>query len=106
MFRDVAFGQFYPAKSFVHSMDPRVKILLNLLYMVAIFLVQSYFGYALMLAYLLISIFASRIPLKSVLKSVKGIIFLALFTAIINLFLSKAAICWWIGGFSRFTTTA
>ena len=32
MFRDVAFGQYYPAKSFVHRMDPRVKILLNLLY--------------------------------------------------------------------------
>ncbi len=99
MFRDVAFGQFYPAKSFVHSMDPRVKILLNLLYMVAIFLVQSYFGYALMLAYLLISIFASRIPLKSVLKSVKGIIFLALFTAIINLFFVKSGnllVDWWI----------
>ena len=64
MFRDVAFGQYYPAKSFVHRMDPRVKILLNLLYMITIFLVQSYFGYALMLAYLLISIFASRIPLK------------------------------------------
>lgn len=99
MFRDVAFGQFYPAKSFVHRMDPRVKILLNLLYMVAIFLVQSYFGYALMLAYLLISIFASRIPLKSVLKSVKGIIFLALFTAIINLFFVKSGnllVDWWI----------
>lgn len=99
MFRDVAFGQFYRAKSFVHSMDPRVKILLNLLYMVAIFLVQSYFGYALMLAYLLISIFASRIPLKSVLKSVKGIIFLALFTAIINLFFVKSGnllVDWWI----------
>ena len=51
MFRDVAFGQYYPAKSFVHRMDPRVKILLNLLYMITIFLVQSYFGYALMLAY-------------------------------------------------------
>ena len=99
MFRDVAFGQFYPVKSFVHRMDPRVKILLNLLYMVAIFLVQSYFGYALMLAYLLISIFASRIPLKSVLKSVKGIIFLALFTAIINLFFVKSGnllVDWWI----------
>ena len=99
MFRDVAFGQYYPAKSFVHRMDPRVKILLNLLYMITIFLVQSYFGYALMLAYLLISIFASRIPLKSVLKSVKGIIFLALFTAIINLFFVKSGnvlVDWWI----------
>lgn len=37
MFRDVAFGQYYPAKSFVHRMDPRVKILLNLLYMITIF---------------------------------------------------------------------
>ena len=91
MLNDVAFGQYYPSDSFIHKMDARVKILLSIAYMVAIFLVKSFFCYAILALYLLIKIFVSKIPLRSVLKSVKAVLFLAVFTAIINIFFTKGA---------------
>jgi len=101
MINDVAFGQYYPVDSFIHKMDARSKILLCIAYMVAIFLVNSFFCYLLLTLYLLVKIFLSKIPLKSVLKSVKAVLFLAVFTALINLFFVKGTaeellVDWWI----------
>lgn len=89
MLNDVAFGQYYPVDSFIHKMDARTKILLSIAYMVAIFLVKSFACYVLLTIYLVVKIFLSKIPVGSVLKSVKAILFLAIFTALINLFFVK-----------------
>lgn len=91
MLNDAAFGQYYPSDSFIHRMDARVKILLSIAYMVAIFIVKSFFCYAVLAVYLLGKILVSKIPLRSVLKSVKAVLFLAVFTAIINIFFAKGA---------------
>ena len=99
MFRDVTFGQYYPSNSFVHKMDARVKLVMVLLYMVGIFFVVSFVGFAFITLFLMVVIFASRVPLKSVLKSVKGIIFLLFLTALLNVFFtkgeSKPLVDWW-----------
>ena len=89
MLRDVTFGQYYPADSFVHKLDARVKLVLTLLFMVGIFFVVSFMGFAFITVYLLTVILVSRVPLKSVLKSIKGIIFLLLLTSILNVFFTK-----------------
>ena len=89
MFRDVTFGQYYPSDSFVHRMDARIKLILVLLYMVGIFFVVSFVGFAFITVLLLTVILVSRVPLKSVLKSVKGIIFLLFLTALLNVFFNK-----------------
>lgn len=89
MFRDVAFGQYYPVNSPIHRLDSRVKLLLTILFVVAIFFVKTYFGFMLTIALLLFIIFVARLPMMSVLKSVRGILFIVLFTAILNLFLIK-----------------
>lgn len=89
MFRDVAFGQYYPANSVVHKLDARVKLLLTLLFVIAIFFVKSYFGFMLTIATLAVIIVCAKLPMMSVLKSVRGILFIVLFTAILNLFLIK-----------------
>ena len=86
MFRDVAFGQYYPAKSFIHKMDARIKIVLSLLYMVGIFFIQSFFGFGVIFVFLALMIIASRVPFKSVVKSIKPILILLVFTTILNLF--------------------
>jgi len=101
MINDVAFGQYYPVDSFIHKMDARTKILLSIAYMVAIFLVKSFACYVLLTIYLVVKIFLSKIPVGSVLKSVKAILFLAIFTALINLFFVKGTpqellVEWWI----------
>ena len=99
MLRDVTFGQYYNANSFVHRMDSRAKLILNLLYMVGVFFVKSYVGFAWLTAYLLIAVGASEVPLKSILKSLKGILFLLLFSAVLNVFFVKQGtllVEWWI----------
>ena len=89
MLKDVTFGQYYPANSFVHKMDARIKLLLCLLYMVGIFFVNSFVMFGFITVFLIALIGFSRVPLKSILKSVKGIIFLLLFTVILNIFFNK-----------------
>ena len=89
MFRDVTFGQYYPSDSFVHKMDARIKLLLVLLYMVGIFFVVSFVGFAFITVLLMTVILVSRVPLKSVLRSIKGIIFLLFLTALLNVFFNK-----------------
>ena len=79
MIRDAAFGQYYPAKSFLHALDSRAKILLSIVYISAVFLSLSYVGFLIVALFLLTAIFFSRVPLLSVLKSVKPILFLVVF---------------------------
>ena len=86
MFNDVTFGQYYPTKSFVHNMDPRAKIVFVIAYIVAIFLAENFYGLAAVTVFLLLVVFLSRVPFGRVLRSVKMILFLIIFTAILNLF--------------------
>ena len=86
MLNDVTFGQYYPAKSFMHKSDPRVKLLALIAYIVALFLTKNFYGLAACALVLVLGIIFSRVPLGSVLRSVKAIIFLLVFTAVLNLF--------------------
>lgn len=89
MFRDVAFGQYYPTGSVVHRMDPRMKLLLTIMFVVAIFFVNTYFGFMLTAAVLILIILIAKLPMFSVLKSVRAIIFIVIFAAVINLFMIR-----------------
>lgn len=86
MLNDVTFGQFYPAKSFVHSMDPRTKLLALIAFIVAIFVAQTFYGMILCAVVLFAAVIAARVPIGSVLRSVKGLIFIMVFTSVLNLF--------------------
>lgn len=86
MLNDVTFGQYYPAKSFVHNMDPRAKIVLLIAYLVAVFLADNFFALAAVIVFLILAVIFSRVPFGSVLRSVKMILFISVFTAILNLF--------------------
>ena len=88
--RDVAFGQYYPKDSFVHKLDPRTKLISSIIYIVAIFLCNNYYTYAACFVFLGIMILGSRIPLKSVLKTVKAVIFVVIITVIINILFYSA----------------
>lgn len=97
--RDLTFGQYYPTTSFVHSMDARVKIVLNVLFMVGVFFIQSFVMFGAMALLLAISIASSKVPFKSIIRSIKGILFLLVFTALLNLFISTEGtlwVDWWI----------
>lgn len=86
MLNDVTFGQYYPVKSFVHSLDPRTKLVLLIAYIVAIFIAQTFYGMILCAIVLIATVFIARVPFGSVLRSVKGILFILILTSILNLF--------------------
>lgn len=84
MLGDVTFGQYYNANSFVHKTDPRIKILLLIAYIVAVFLAGNFLSLAAVLVFLIIAVLFSSVPIGSVLRSIKAIFFLILFTAVLN----------------------
>ncbi len=102
MLNDVTFGQYYPTQSFVHRMDPRAKIVLVIAYIVAIFLADNFFGLAAVTLFLIIAVAFSRVPVGSVLRSVKMILFIIIFTAVLNLFFYSSSsdlhilAQWWV----------
>lgn len=83
--REIALGQYYPVKSVIHRLDPRFKLIIMILYIVMIFFVDTFIGFGIVLVLLLATIFLSRVPILKVLKSLKLIIFLVLFTVIMSL---------------------
>lgn len=86
---NIALGQYYPSGSVMHRLDPRMKFILAVAYIVAGFLCKNVIAFACLLASTLVLVLLSRIPLKIVLRSIKAIIFIMVFTAIINIFISK-----------------
>lgn len=103
MFKDVTFGQYYPAESFAHRLDPRFKILFLIAYIVCIFLANNFYGMAACALVLILAIVFSRVPVKSVLRSVKGVLFLVLFTAVLNLFFFRGETVLWEYGIIHIT---
>ena len=89
--KEVAFGQYYPVSSFIHKMDARVKILLSIAYIVAVFLVKEFYfwGFAVALGYILAVCLFAKIPITKVFASIKIILFFAIFSAVLQIFFNK-----------------
>ena len=85
----IALGQYYPSRSVMHRLDPRMKIIIGIAYIVASFLCANIFSFALLLVSAFALILISRIPIKIVVRSIKAIIFIMLFTAVLNIFWTK-----------------
>ena len=83
---DIAFGQYYSAESSVHKMDPRIKILLLIAYIVMVFIASNFLALSVTLLFLIVAIIFAKVPIVSVLKSIKAILFLVVFTALLNVF--------------------
>lgn len=86
MISDITIGQYYKGDSFVHKLDPRAKIILTVLFVAMIFLCKNFFSLALVLGFILLSVAVSKVPFKMFLKSLRPIVPIVLFTAIINIF--------------------
>ena len=98
--KDVAFGQYYPAQSFVHKMDARIKIIITIAYIVGVFLCSSNFlGFGLCLFFVVLASILSKVPFLKILKSVKGVMFFVILSAVLQLFLNKSGTPLWENGF-------
>lgn len=103
MLKDITIGQYFPGKSALHRMDPRVKIILTLSYVVLLFLAADIFGLFVGIAFLVMSYWISRIPPRMILKSLKPVVPIILFTAVLNMFFieGEPIFAWWIFKISR-----
>ncbi|MDD7542803.1 MAG: energy-coupling factor transporter transmembrane component T [Peptoniphilaceae bacterium] len=91
-------GQYYPGNSFLHMLDPRVKLVLTIAFMVSLFFVNSWVGYAVFAAYIFVCISIAGIPILRVLKGLKPIFMILIFTFVLNLWIipGKEIWRWWI----------
>ncbi len=94
MIQHIAVGQYYPGSSFLHRMDPRAKITVLFLYMVAIFLAADGLAYALLFAVALSVLLLSRVSLAVFFRSLRILFFFILFAAIFNLFFTPGEVLW------------
>ena len=90
MIRDITIGQYYPAQSQVHRLDPRVKIVCTLAFLVSLFLQNSILGYVVAFVFLAMVIRLSKVPVKFIVRGLKPIVILLLFTVLMNLFLTRS----------------
>lgn len=89
MITDITIGQYFPSDSPLHRLDARVKLVITLLYIVSLFLIKSFIGYAFVIIALAIVIKVSKVPFKFMVKGLKSLVFIIIFTALINVFTVK-----------------
>lgn len=89
MLKDITIGQFFPGNSVIHRMDSRVKIILELIYIVMLFMAQNFYGLAIAGIFMLTAFVVSGISLRMILKSLKPILPIILFTALLNILFVK-----------------
>lgn len=94
MIRDITLGQYYPEQSVIHRLDARTKILGTLLYIIEIFLVNSFTGFGLVILALGVLIGISRVPVRFIFKGLKAVVFIILLTFVLNLFMFDGTVLW------------
>ncbi|MGI6056535.1 MAG: energy-coupling factor transporter transmembrane component T family protein [Bilifractor sp.] len=96
MFKDITIGQYYPADSLIHKLDPRVKFVGTLIYIISLFVFHTW-GYVLGTVFLFSVIRLSKVPLGFMLRGLKAIWILLIFTMVLNLFLTQGTVVWQFG---------
>ena len=100
MLKDITLGQYFPGKSPIHLLDPRTKLIMLVVYIVALFIAAGWVSYGLMLVFLIAVIRISTIPVKSILRGMKPLVLILVFTGLLNLFFTvgegEPLVDWWI----------
>lgn len=89
MIRDITIGQYYPADSYIHKLDPRMKLLCTFGFIISLFLTKSFYGYLVAFAFLALVINVSKVPLKFMLRGLKSIFIIIILTVVLNIFFTK-----------------
>ncbi|NLM25770.1 MAG: energy-coupling factor transporter transmembrane protein EcfT [Firmicutes bacterium] len=92
MLRNITIGQYIPGESLLHRLDPRTKILATFLFIVLLFLVDSFVGYGLAALLIFAAIYFSRIPLKFILRGIKPLLVIIILTLSLHLFMTEGRV--------------
>ena len=102
--KDITLGQYFPGNSPVHRLDPRTKLIMLVVYIVALFMAKSWISYGVMLAFLVFTVKISTIPPKSIVKGMKPLVLILVFTGVLNLFFTTDGKVLVDAGFLTITT--
>lgn len=94
MLRDVTIGQYYPVDSIIHKLDARTKLLVTFFYMVSLFLFSKFSGFVFVLLFLVLAVHMSKVPVRYMFKGLRPVLFLLLFSVILNLFIMPGEVIW------------
>jgi energy-coupling factor transport system permease protein len=97
MIRDITLGQYYPEYSVVHKLDPRLKIIITLVYIASLFLIEDFYGYIIVAAAIFAVIAASRVPPRFVMRGLRPILLIIIFTFALNIFMTRGEAIWEYG---------
>ena len=97
MLRDITLGQYYPADSMIHKLDPRTKLVGTIAFIVSVFLFHTFLGYAVAGVFLAGMILMSKVPVKFIFKGLKTIFMLLLITIFFNMILTPGEVVWKLG---------
>ncbi len=97
MIRDITLGQYYPGNSWIHRLDARIKIIWTFVYIISLFLIKDFWGYIAIVITLSVIIGVSRVPLNFILKGLKPIFLIIVFTFTVNMFMTPGTHLWGIG---------
>ena len=89
MLKDITLGQYFPGDTIAHRLDPRTKILLVVLYIVALFCANSLLAYGILALVLAVCVRVSHVGLKSLVRGLKPVVFIIVFTGVLNLFFTR-----------------
>lgn len=103
MIRDITIGQYYPTDSPIHKCDPRLKIIATGIFIMSIFLVSSFAGYFYITCFLAMVNLLSKVPFSFMLKGIKSIMFIIVFTVVINVFMTRGETILFQSGFITIT---
>ena len=94
MLKDITLGQYFPGDTIAHKLDPRTKLLMVVAYIAALFLAEWFVSYGVMVLVLASCVAVSKVPLKSLVRGLKPVLFIIAFTAILNLFYTPGREIW------------
>ena len=97
MLKDITIGQYFPGETFIHKLDPRIKILIIGLFITSLFFINSFYPYIFIFGFIIFVITISKVPFKFILKGLKPLLFIILITFSINVFLTKGEVLYALG---------
>ncbi|MBQ4459208.1 MAG: energy-coupling factor transporter transmembrane protein EcfT, partial [Clostridia bacterium] len=104
MVKDITIGQYFPGQSVIHRMDPRMKLVLTLFFIVFIFVCHNFWSLGLMVLALGVTVALSRISIRTILRGIKPVVIIILFTAVLNVLYIRTGDLLWEWKFLHFYT--
>ena len=97
MLRDITLGQYYAVDSPIHRLDPRVKIIAAVIYIIELFLVKTFVGFAICFGALAIVVAVAKVPVRYILRGLKPVLLILFFTFFLNMFMIPGTVIWRLG---------